>query len=201
MGGSSLNAEPLSREASMTEQNDSPKIPEELRALFGDPPFLDGEDPNLYQSLLGALINDRKPETITDWIAIHDEINALWEEKRLRRASTGIIRTGVLPALRKFASEIFWHDHPFVLDKIPQAKALEYFSEDLEERKEFKALLAQYGVTEGEVHARAAQLNSDALLMFEGMISARERKRRRLRKQQRQIARERRNNQESSAED
>lgn len=185
----------------MTTKFDAPEIPEELRGLCGDPQLLAGEDPKLYQSLLGALINDRKPKTMTDWIAIHDEITALWDEKRLRRASTGIIRAGVLPALRKFAREIFWHDHPSLPDKIPQVKALEYFSEDLDERNEFKSLLAQYGITKVEIQASAAQLNSDAVQMFEGMISAREKKRRRLRKEQRQIERERRKNKDSSGED
>lgn len=184
----------------MTEKKDAPEIPEELRALFGDPPLLEGEDPKLYQSLLGALINDHKPKTTTDWIAIHDEITALWDERRLRRASTGIIRAGVLPALREFAGQVFWHDYPSTPDKTQQVKALEYFSEDLDERNEFKSLLAQYGLAEAEIHAKAAQLNSDALQMFESLISARERKRRRLRKEQRQIARERRKNNDNSVE-
>lgn len=185
----------------MEDDNDGSKIPEELRGLFGDPPLLAGEDPELYQSLLRALIKDHKPKATTDWIAIHDEITALWEERRLRRASTGIIRAGLLPALREFAREIFWHDHPSRPNKMPEVKALEYFSEDLEERNEFKALLIQYGITEVEIQARAAQLNSDFLRTLESMLVGRENKRRRLRKEQRQIARERRKNKENSDED
>ena len=152
-------------------------------------------------SLLGGLIKDHKPKTTTDWIAIYDEITALWEEKRLRRASTGIIRAGVLPALREFAGQVFWHDHPHPLDKVQQVKALEYFSEDLDERNEFKSLLAQYGFTEVEIQARSAQMNSDAVRMLESMIAARERKRRKLRKEDRQSARRRRGNKENPVED
>jgi hypothetical protein len=44
---------------------------------------------------------------------------------------------------------------------------------------------ANYGITEAELHARSAQQNSDALLMFERMIASRERGRRKLSKEDR----------------
>jgi hypothetical protein len=185
----------------MEDKKDAPQFPEELRALFGDPQFLEGEDPKLYQSLLAAIIKDRKPETFTDWLAVHDLITALWEEQRLRRASTGIIRFGKLDALKDFSRAIHLRNFPSIPITPPRVAALQYFSDDSEERDEFKSLLAQYGITEVEIQAKAAQLSSDAVQMFEGMIASRERKRRKLRKEDQRIARQRGKNKEGSGED
>lgn len=188
----------------MTEKNNVPEIPEELRGLFGNPPLLEGEDPKLYQSLLEAVIKDREPQKFMDWIAIYDLVPTLWEELRLKRASTGIIRVGMLDALEGILGAICKDNRiriPKIPSKTPEQMAFRFFDKDEEERKELRSLLAQYGITEVEIQARAAQLNSDAVQMFEGMISAREKKRRRLRKEQRQIERERRKNKDSSAED
>src|SRR5690242_18852725 len=202
MSSSGSNAEPCKEGLfPMEEKINAPQIPEELRGLFGDPPLWEGDDPKLYHSLLAAVIRERKPETFTDWLAVHDLVTALWEELRLRRASAGIIRAGMLPALMDFSKAIFWHDHPSPPLKMPSVAALQYFSEDLDERNEFKSLLAQYGFTEVEIQARSAQMNSDAVRMLESMIAARERKRRKLRKEDRQSARRRRGNKENPVED
>jgi hypothetical protein len=65
----------------------------------------------------------------------------------------------------------------------PSDSALKYFSNDPNERKKVVSLLTQHGITPVEFQAKAAQLNSEPLQMFERTITARENGRRKLRKE------------------
>ena len=62
-------------------------------------------------------------------------------------------------------------------------KAKQYFSANPQERKEIISLLAQYGITPSELLAKAAQLESNGVLMFERLVIARTNGRRVLRKE------------------
>jgi hypothetical protein len=177
-----------------TEMQDQPQIPlvetsevtipDQLRGLFCEPAFLEGEDPNLYRSLLAAVIAERKPMTVSDWIAVNDLVTKLWEERILRRASNALIRGGTLEALQHFFAEVIKGEEGLKgMDDGAAHRAGRYFSDKAKERNEIRSLLAQYGITPAELHAKAAQQNSDALQMFERMIVARERGRRTLRKE------------------
>jgi hypothetical protein len=165
-------------------------IPDDLKGLFGEPLFLEGEDPELYRSLLAAMIEERQPQLATDWIAVHDEVNLLWEEKRFGRVSAGSIRGELLNALKYYL--------PLVDEELlpmPSKKtALKYFSKNPKERQEVRTHLAQYGITPTELYAKAAQLNSEPLQMFERMIAARAERRRMLRKEAKRNSKRRNNN-------
>jgi hypothetical protein len=63
--------------------------------------------------------------------------------------------------------------------------ALNYFSKDPKERQHVISLLAQHGITLAELQAKAVQLNSPTLQLFERMAAARENGRRQLRKDKR----------------
>jgi hypothetical protein len=122
------------------------KIPDELEGLFGDPPLLEGEDPDLYWGLLAALIKDRKPQSFTEWTNVHDTVNKLWEEQRLKRASTGLMRGEMFDAMYHFLNKIF---EVGGLMKYGDGRTLahKYFSEKPKEKQEVVALLARYGIT------------------------------------------------------
>ena len=160
------------------------KIPAQLRGLFCEPPLLEGEDPDLYWGLLAAVIDERRPVTPADWIAVNDLVTKLWEERVFRRASNALIRGGTLEALQHFFAEVIKGEEGLKgMDDGAAHRAGRYFSDKAKERNEIRSLLAQYGITPAELHAKAAQQNSDALQMFERMIVARERGRRTLRKE------------------
>jgi hypothetical protein len=78
------------------------KIPAQLRGLFCEPPLLEGEDPDRYWGLLAAVIDERKPVTASDWIAVNDLVTKLWEERLLRNASNALVRGGMLERLVGF---------------------------------------------------------------------------------------------------
>ena len=116
-----------------------------------------------------------------DWIHVHDLVTQLWEEQRYRRASTALIRGGMLAALEYYLREI--SKSCFLHDWSVTEKANQYFSTNPKERKEIVSLLAQYGITPSELLAKAAQLESHGVLTFERLVSSRVNGRRMLRKE------------------
>jgi hypothetical protein len=122
--------------------------------------------------------------TPADWIAVNDLVTKLWEERVFRRASNALVRGGMLEALQHFLAEVIKGEEQLRrTNDGPAHRACKYFSDKPKERNEIRSLLAQYGITEAELYTKAAQQNSDALQMFERMIAARERGRRKLRKE------------------
>lgn len=66
-------------------------IPPEIQALFGDPPLLRPEDPDLYYSLLKQIVTFVKPKNIFEWLRVKDIAELNWEIRRFRRLKTLII--------------------------------------------------------------------------------------------------------------
>jgi hypothetical protein len=68
------------------------KLPEALRGLIDDPPLLDGEDPELYSSLVTAVIEEEKPQSIMDFIDAIDQVNKVLgrgtPQARVRRTNS-----------------------------------------------------------------------------------------------------------------
>jgi hypothetical protein len=157
------------------------EIPKQLESLLGQPPLLEGEDREAYLALRSALIEDRQPKTVMDWIHVHDLVTQLWEEQRYRRASAALIRGGMLAALKYYLQEI--SKRCFLDDWSVEQKANQYFSTSAKERKEVVSLLAQYGITHSELLAKAAQLESNGVLTFERLVASRVNGRRMLRKE------------------
>src|SRR5579864_5487041 len=137
------------------------RIPDEFDGLFGDPPLLEAEDPNLYWGLLAGMIRDRDPQSFDDWIYVYDMVHKLWEEQRLKRASTGLVRGEMFNALMYFLMNI-GADGGLTRIGGPRDLAFKYFSEKSREKQEVVALLARYGITPAVLQAKAAQQNSDA---------------------------------------
>jgi hypothetical protein len=185
-------------------------IPRELEGLFGDPPLLEGEDPDLYWGLLGAMIKDRQPQSFLEWTYVYDMVSKLWEEGRLKRASTGLMRGEMFSALmyflrqihtdgqdeepeqgeRYFLPPIHTDHHPAKLGEAEKL-AFKYFSEKPKERQKVISLLAKYGITPAVLQAKAAQQNSDAFQMFEAMKARSEKERRKLHREDERLRRRR----------
>ena len=179
------------------------KIPDQLKGLFCEPPLLEGEDPKLYWGLLAAIVNEREPQSTTEWIAVHDLTTKLWEERSLRRASAALVRSGGLKAVEYFLSQIGTgepFEEPDFLDEVRNRAAMrareklaqrarDYFGTERKERDLVRSHLGQYGITAAEIHAKATELNSEPLQMFEAMIARRERDRRKQRNEDERVRR------------
>ena len=59
--------------------------PDEVQALFGDPPLLRGEDVRLYKNLMGQFAKLVEPKDMIEWWWVKDITDHSWEIRRLRR--------------------------------------------------------------------------------------------------------------------
>ena len=149
---------------------------DQFEFLFGKPPLLEGEDEDRYLRLRAAVVRELNPKTVFDLINAKDQVDKLWEEQRYKRAAAALISGGLYKALDYYLKEICEVDYAEDLtDK--------YFNGNAKGRKEVMAVLAEYGITMAELHAKAAQLESGGLAMFDRMVAARENGRRLLRKE------------------
>jgi hypothetical protein len=60
-------------------------VPPHIRALFGDPPLLSTEDPNLYWEMFDRFAESIAPRNIIEWLWVKDIVDLCWEIARLRR--------------------------------------------------------------------------------------------------------------------
>jgi hypothetical protein len=78
-------------EASMPEKNATdPGMlslvpPDEVQALFGDPPLLRGEDDGLYYTLMEHFTKLVGPKDMMEWLWVKDMTDHTWEIRRQRR--------------------------------------------------------------------------------------------------------------------
>jgi hypothetical protein len=154
-------------------QNDAS---DQFETLFGKPPLLDGEDKERYQLLRAAIVSELNPVSVFDWINVRDQVDKLWEEERYKRAAAALIHGGLPKALDFYLKEICHIDYAEeLIDK--------YHNGGAKGRKEVMSVLAEFGITMAELHAKAAQLEGAGLAMFDRMVAARESGRRLLRKE------------------
>jgi len=169
------------------------KIPAGLWGLFSEPPLLPGEDPNLFWSFLEETIEERKPETASDWIAVNDLVTKVWEERLLKQASHALVRGGMIQRLGDCLAaaeepgpegELLYTQDQVVKSRQKRAEIAQGWREDYAKgRTAIAPLLVRLGMTEPELYARVFAGNSEVLQTFERMIAARERGRRKLRKE------------------
>ncbi len=75
------------------------EIPSDIRAVFGKPPIVVGEEPAEYQKLMGLVIADVKPQALREWLLTKDIVDAEWEILRLRGLKVGMLQAFVAQAL------------------------------------------------------------------------------------------------------
>jgi hypothetical protein len=85
------SSSPTSAQASST-TSDGPVVPEAVRALLGPSWIIEGEDPNLYEELLGRVAAAVGPQDIIDWLLIKDVVALTWQIHRFRRLQDGLVR-------------------------------------------------------------------------------------------------------------
>ena len=76
-------------------------VPERVRALLGPSWLIEGEDPKLYEELLGRVGAAVEPTDIIDWLLLKDVVAITWEIQRSRRQRETIVRMGRLKAMEQ----------------------------------------------------------------------------------------------------
>ena len=69
----------------------APSIPEDILRMFGAPPLLSTEDPELYFLLLRTIAQEVSPKNAIEWFWVKDIVDLTWEIQRLRRFRTVLI--------------------------------------------------------------------------------------------------------------
>jgi hypothetical protein len=75
------------------------EIPPDIRAVFGEPPIMVGEDPADYQQLFALVVAEVKPQAVQEWVLTRDIVDAEWEILRLRGLKVGMLQAFVPQAL------------------------------------------------------------------------------------------------------
>jgi len=154
---------------------------DELDDIFGKPALLKGEDRERYARLQAAVEADIKPKNIFDRMLVREQTDKYWEELRYKRSSAALIDSAQVEALASLLAPIYRHK----MDLIPPSKAaVHFYGGDPKFKKEVSAEMTQYGITEEMIQAKAMQITSSMLQLFDRMITHREDARRSLRKEQ-----------------
>jgi hypothetical protein len=69
-----------------------PKLPVMLARIFGPPPLVGDEDPQLYRELFCLLADERDPKDVGDWLLVKDLADLHWERLRERRLKPVVIK-------------------------------------------------------------------------------------------------------------
>ena len=72
----------------------SPVPPDEVQALFGEPPLLRGEDIGLYNEVMAQFAKIVDPKDMIKWWWVKDITDHSWEIRRLRRFKVLFIELG-----------------------------------------------------------------------------------------------------------
>jgi hypothetical protein len=154
----------------------------EVDDMFGEPALLAGEDKGLYTKIYAAIEADIEPKSFFDRMHVREQTDKFWEELRLKGGAAALIDSAKIKALA------------CLLNPIPPEKigllnggsraALAFYGNDQKDKQKVVKAMAEYRITEAMVQAKAMEIISGTLQLFDRMILNRENSRRQLRKEQ-----------------
>ena len=69
-----------------------PVLPVMLAKIFGPPPLVGDEEPNVYRELFSLVAKEYDPKTIGDWLLVKDMADLHWERLRERKLKAEVIK-------------------------------------------------------------------------------------------------------------
>jgi hypothetical protein len=69
-----------------------PNLPVVLAKIFGPPPLVGNEDPQLYKELFSHIADEYEPKTISDWLLVKDLADLHWDRLRERRLKPEVLK-------------------------------------------------------------------------------------------------------------
>jgi hypothetical protein len=133
-------------------------LPEELAAIFGEPPLIGDERLQDYNSLFGAMAKSVSPHCVIQWLYLKDVVDITWQISRERRnevATVKLYQKGVILELLKST-----YDDPGSADSavyriFSAADEAQKWASDPVACKEIEATLLARGFTTDEILAKA----------------------------------------------
>ena len=145
-----------------------PQLNEEI---FGPPPLVQGEDPQLYKELLAEITVGVHPNDIIEDFMVHDIAYLALEVQRLRSIKVNITTTGMVNGLNKILNDLV---NP-LLNNMRLAERWAVGEPDAVE--EVEELLSKAGLTEKSIENEAFVLRLPEIERLDRMIAAAEKRR------------------------
>ena len=95
------------RKSSLGKYPYGPKVPVVLAKIFGPPPLLGDEDPQLYAELFSLFEAEYDPRDTQDWFLVKDKTDLRWERLRERRLKPEIIKIYQEQPAEEFNQPVF----------------------------------------------------------------------------------------------
>jgi hypothetical protein len=159
------------------QMNDDQKITaDQIKALLGAPRLIRGESEEAYWQWWSAFVEQYKPDSLSDWLEVHDLAIKHWEQNRLRRCNSALVDGALIAALKNLlrplhAVNVF---NPIAggLDAIENNAtkiAHEYYAGNDQERRRAREKVEAWGIGDDQIIAEAMQLRGNAMLLFDRM--------------------------------
>jgi hypothetical protein len=157
----------------------NPVVPEDVRALLGPSWIIEGEDPELYESLLARVGAAVQPADVIDWLLVMDVVALTWEIHRSRRHRDALVRIARRKAMEKILELILPHESSFSLSEESKASrvATDWFNGDKKATELVDALLAEAGLSLADVTAQSLSMNAAELDRLDQQNERRENRR------------------------
>ena len=137
-----------------------------MRALLGPSWLIEGEDPKLYEDLLGRVGVAVQPVDIIDWLLLKDVVTITWEIQRSRRQRETVVRMGRLKAIEQILEQVV--PPAGVLGSIARIDGIgrlasEWLNGDAKANRRVLALIAGAGFSPNDVAAHALTVQAKEL--------------------------------------
>ena len=165
------------------------EFPAAMRTFIEHPPLIEGESPEQFWLLLRSIVEEQKPECMTEWLSSYDMAVKRWEGHRLSRLSVALIQASMFNAVLDIACALEPESGLLTLDFDPRKTVLRndvtknFYNTDPQKRQEVFKGLEERGITQAEIVANALQRNVKSLQVVEQMRAAREIDQRKLRQE------------------
>jgi hypothetical protein len=141
-------------------------VPEAVRPLLGPSWVVEGEDPNLYEELLGRVGAAVEPQDIIDWLLVKDVVALTWQIHRSRRQRESLVRLARAEAVERVLA-IAWpgSDSRPDRDQDSAAKELanEWFLGGKRAKRDIDGFLKRAGLSWNDVGAQALSIKAEEL--------------------------------------
>jgi len=147
-----------------------PRIPIEIRFLFGRVPVLTSQSKIGYWSLVESIANAIGPRDVIEWLCVKNLVDLTWNTFFYRRVEAGIIDVTRMQALISILGSIL----PDPSAKDVRKLASGWFNINSEARSMISKLFIEHNIDVFHVDAEAVRLNAQTLEQIERMLASME---------------------------
>jgi hypothetical protein len=147
------------------------QVTDDTDDLFGKPPLMKGEDKERYFRLLAAVKHQIEPKTFFDELWVRELTDKIWEQHRCKDSVAALVEGAFVEALASLLLPFIAPPMVSIGEDAATEMARNYYSgiANPKKMKEIELLLAQYGITQEQIRAKAMQLCGGGVLMFNRM--------------------------------